>query len=70
MLAFAVQIYADFYGYSTVALGAARILGIHLMDNFKQPYFAKGIQDFWKRWHISLSTWFRDYVFLAWAEVV
>lgn len=65
MIAFAIQIYADFYGYSTVALGAARMLGIHLMDNFKQPYFAKGIQDFWKRWHISLSTWFRDYVFFS-----
>jgi len=65
MIAFAIQIYADFYGYSTVALGAARMLGIHLMDNFKQPYFAKGVQDFWKRWHISLSTWFRDYVFFS-----
>jgi D-alanyl-lipoteichoic acid acyltransferase DltB (MBOAT superfamily) len=65
MIAFAIQIYADFYGYSTVALGAARMLGIHLMDNFKQPYFATGIQDFWKRWHISLSTWFRDYVFFS-----
>lgn len=65
MIAFAIQIYADFYGYSTVALGAARMLGIHLMDNFKQPYFALGIQDFWKRWHISLSTWFRDYVFFS-----
>lgn len=65
MIAFAIQIYADFYGYSTVALGAARVLGIHLMDNFKQPYFAIGIQDFWKRWHISLSTWFRDYVFFS-----
>ena len=65
LIAFAIQIYADFYGYSTVALGAARILGIHLMDNFKQPYFAIGIQDFWKRWHISLSTWFRDYVFFS-----
>ncbi len=65
MIAFAIQIYADFYGYSTVALGAARMLGIHLLDNFRQPYFAKGIQDFWKRWHISLSTWFRDYVFFS-----
>lgn len=65
MFAFSIQIYADFYGYSTIAIGAARMLGIDLMDNFRQPYFATGIQNFWQRWHISLSTWFRDYVFFS-----
>lgn len=64
IVAFSFQIYADFYGYSTVALGAAKMMGIDLMDNFKQPYFATSIRDFWQRWHISLSTWFRDYVFI------
>lgn len=63
-LAFAVQIYCDFYGYSTIALGAARVLGFELMENFNTPYFARGIVDFWKRWHISLSTWFRDYLYI------
>lgn len=61
--AFSIQIYADFYGYSTVAIGAARLLGINLMDNFKQPYFATSFYQFWQRWHISLTTWFRNYVF-------
>jgi len=61
--AFSIQIYADFYGYSTVAIGAARLLGIDLMDNFKQPYFATSFYQFWQRWHISLTTWFRNYVF-------
>ncbi|MCX6310668.1 MAG: MBOAT family protein [Bacteroidetes bacterium] len=64
LIAFSLQIYADFYGYSTIALGAAKMMGINLMDNFKQPYFATSIRDFWKRWHISLSSWFRDYVFI------
>lgn len=64
LFAFSIQIYADFYGYSTIALGAARMMGINLMDNFKQPYFASSIREFWQRWHISLSTWFRDYVFI------
>jgi D-alanyl-lipoteichoic acid acyltransferase DltB (MBOAT superfamily) len=61
--AFSVQIYADFYGYSTVAIGAARLLGINLIDNFKQPYFAVSFYQFWQKWHISLTTWFRNYVF-------
>lgn len=61
---FAFQIYCDFYGYSVIAQGAARILGIQLMDNFCAPYFAVSIQDFWRRWHISLSTWFRDYLYI------
>ena len=61
---FALQIYCDFMGYSTIAKGAAKVLGIELMDNFSQPYFAISIKDFWRRWHISLSTWFRDYVYI------
>lgn len=61
---FAVQIYCDFGGYSHIAIGASEVLGIRLMDNFKQPYFATSIKDFWHRWHISLSTWFRDYVYI------
>ena len=61
---FGWQIYADFYGYSLLAIGAARCMGIELMDNFRLPYFATSIQDFWRRWHISLSTWFKDYVFI------
>ncbi|CAN5743051.1 MBOAT family protein [soil metagenome] len=64
LFAFSLQIYADFYGYSTIALGSAKMMGIDLMDNFRQPYFATSIRDFWQRWHISLSTWFRDYVFI------
>ena len=63
LAAFSIQIYADFYGYSTIAVGAARLLGINLMDNFKQPYFATSFYEFWQRWHISLTTWFRNYVF-------
>lgn len=61
---FAVQIYCDFSGYSDIAIGAAQIMGINLMQNFKRPYFSASIQDFWRRWHISLSTWFRDYLYI------
>lgn len=61
---FAIQIYCDFSGYSDIAIGAARVLGIDLMDNFKVPYLSKSIREFWKRWHISLSTWFRDYLYI------
>jgi D-alanyl-lipoteichoic acid acyltransferase DltB (MBOAT superfamily) len=61
---FAIQIYADFASYSDMAIGLSKMLGIKLMRNFQYPYFAKDIADFWKRWHISLTTWFRDYVFL------
>ncbi len=61
---FSFQIYADFYGYSTIAIGAARLLGVHLIDNFKTPYLATSINDFWKRWHISLTSWFREYVYI------
>lgn len=61
---FAFQIYCDFSGYSDIAIGAAQVMGFHLMDNFNRPYFAKSIGEFWKRWHISLSTWFRDYLYI------
>jgi D-alanyl-lipoteichoic acid acyltransferase DltB (MBOAT superfamily) len=61
---FAIQIYCDFGGYSNIAIGAARILGIDLMENFDRPYLSQSIPEFWRRWHISLSTWFRDYVYI------
>lgn len=61
---FAVQIYCDFSGYSDIAIGTAKLFGIDLMTNFKSPYFSTSIQEFWHRWHISLSTWFRDYVYI------
>jgi len=61
---FAFQIYGDFSGYSDIAIGISRMMGIDLMQNFKSPYLAENIQDFWRRWHISLSTWFRDYVYI------
>ncbi len=61
---FAFQIYCDFYGYSTIAKGIALTMGIHLMDNFNAPFFSKSISEFWRRWHISLSTWFRDYLYI------
>ena len=61
---FAFQIYCDFGGYSNIARGAAQVFGFRLMLNFARPYFASSIQDFWRRWHISLSTWFRDYLYI------
>ncbi len=61
---FAFQIYADFSGYSDIAIGAARVMGFDLMLNFNRPYFSKSIGEFWRRWHISLSTWFQDYVYI------
>jgi len=61
---FAFQIYGDFAGYSNIAIGSARLLGFDLMRNFNYPYFSKNLGEFWRRWHISLSTWFRDYVFI------
>jgi D-alanyl-lipoteichoic acid acyltransferase DltB (MBOAT superfamily) len=61
---FSIQIYCDFSGYSDIALGSARVMGYNLMDNFNFPYFADSIKEFWARWHISLSTWFRDYVYI------
>jgi alginate O-acetyltransferase complex protein AlgI len=63
-LFFAFQIYCDFSGYSDIAIGSAEVMGFTLMKNFNRPYFAKTIAEFWKRWHISLSTWFRDYVYI------
>lgn len=60
---FAYQIYCDFSGYSDMAIGAAEVLGFRLMNNFNRPYFSKSVQEFWRRWHISLSSWFRDYVY-------
>jgi len=61
---FAFQIYCDFSAYSDIAIGSARMMGVKLMENFKQPYFSFSISEFWKRWHISLSSWFRDYVYI------
>lgn len=63
-IGFALQIYCDFMGYSTIAVGAAKVMGFELMENFNTPYFAVSVGDFWKRWHISLSTWFRDYLYI------
>ncbi|NUO83757.1 MBOAT family protein [candidate division KSB1 bacterium] len=61
---FAFQIFCDFSGYSDIAIGAAKIFGVNLMKNFDKPYSARSISEFWKRWHISLSTWFKDYVYI------
>ncbi|WP_366107229.1 MBOAT family O-acyltransferase [Spirosoma sp.] len=63
-LLFSFQIYCDFSGYSDIALGTARVIGFRLMKNFNSPYFSTSISEFWKRWHISLSTWFRDYLYI------
>lgn len=63
VILYSFQIYSDFFGYSTIAIGSALLLGIRIMDNFKSPYLAKNISEFWQRWHISLSTWFRDYLY-------
>ena len=61
---FAVQIYCDFSGYSTIAMGAAEILGIALMENFDAPYLSTSVADFWRKWHISLTSWFKDYLYI------
>lgn len=63
MFFYSFQIYSDFYGYSLIAIGSALIMGVRIMDNFKTPYLSKNIAEFWQRWHISLSTWFRDYLY-------
>lgn len=61
---YSIQIYADFSGYSNIAIGTAKLFGFNIMRNFAYPYFSRDITEFWKRWHISLTTWFRDYLFL------
>lgn len=61
---FAVQIYCDFAGYSTIAIGAAEVIGFQLMDNFNSPYLSQSVAEFWRRWHISLSSWFKDYLYI------
>lgn len=63
-LFFTLQIYCDFSGYSDIAVGTAKLMGIRLMNNFNSPYFSKSLKEFWRRWHISLSSWFRDYVYI------
>ena len=60
---YSFQIYSDFYGYSTIAVGTALIMGVNIMDNFKAPYLARSVKEFWQRWHISLSTWFQSYLY-------
>ncbi len=67
---FTIQIYADFAGYSHIAIGVGKLLGFNIMQNFAYPYFARDIREFWKRWNISLTNWFRDYVFLPVAYAV
>ncbi len=64
ILFFSFQIYCDFSGYSDIAIGASKVMGIQLMKNFDAPYFSTTVTEFWRRWHISLSTWFRDYLFI------
>lgn len=64
VVCYAFQIYFDFSGYSDMAIGMGRMLGFHFLENFRFPYFATSVQDFWRRWHISLSTWFRDYLYI------
>lgn len=64
MIFFTLRIYCDFSGYSDIAIGSAKIMGIDLMKNFKSPYYSSSIREFWSRWHISLSTWFKDYVYI------
>ena len=64
MVFYSFQIYCDFFGYSTIALGCAKLMGFDISDNFRSPYLSKSIAEFWHRWHISLSTWFRDYVYI------
>jgi alginate O-acetyltransferase complex protein AlgI len=64
-ICFSIQIFCDFSGYSDIALGSAEVMGFRLMKNFDRPYYAKTISEFWKRWHISLSTWFRDYLYIS-----
>lgn len=64
VILFAVQVYCDFGGYTNIARGAAKVMGFELMNNFEQPYMAMNIKDFWRRWHISLTSWFTDYIYI------
>lgn len=64
VLFFTLQIYCDFSGYSDIARGTAKLMGIELMENFRRPYFSTSVKEFWRRWHISLSTWFKDYLYI------
>lgn len=63
-IGFSIQIYCDFSGYSLIAVGAAKVFGIELMENFSTPYFSRSVREFWRRWHISLSSWFKDYLYI------
>lgn len=63
-LFFSIQIYCDFSGYTDIAIGTAKLMDINLMENFKSPYLSSSLKEFWERWHISLSTWFRDYLYI------
>ncbi len=63
-LAYSLQIYYDFSGYSDMAIGLGRIFGFHFLENFNYPYISCSLREFWRRWHISLSTWFRDYLYI------
>ena len=63
-LLYSVQIYSDFAGYSLMAIGVGKVLGFELTENFRRPYFSVSVTDFWRRWHISLSSWLRDYVYI------
>ncbi len=65
LVCYTLQIYFDFSGYSDMAIGLGRMFGFHFLENFRYPYIAGSITDFWRRWHISLSSWFRDYVYIS-----
>ena len=63
-IAYTLQIFFDFAGYSDMAIGLGRMFGFHFLENFKYPYISKSISEFWRRWHISLQTWFKDYIYI------
>jgi len=67
VLCYGLQIYFDFSGRSDMAIGVGRMFGFHFPENFRTPYASGSVREFWRRWHISLSTWFRDYVYIPWA---
>mgnify|MGYP002037439311 CR=1 FL=1 len=64
LIYFSFQIYCDFSGYSDIAIGTSKLLGFEIMSNFKFPYFSRDVGEFWRRWHISLSTWLKDYLYI------